>query len=340
MAYSDKDKERAYHRNRYHANKKLQNAVMLRDELGRLYNSNPIVLPTDDIIISYNAGESTFSLSKKYGVDKTKIGRLLKKNGVTLRNSLELASLRSGDKNPRYNGYMGITGFKWGVIVHCANVRNLDLTITIKDVWDLFVSQNGLCALSGLPIILPTNCKDYQKSTASLDRIDSSKGYISGNVQWVHKDVNLMRWWYSINHFLFLCDIIVNHADNPYYYYTQDEVYDENFISRSQWYNIKNAPKYRKCKNIECLIDCEDIWNQYIKQGKRCALSGLPINFHKTEAYTASVDRTDSNKGYTIDNIQIVHRDINMIKCDMTVEKLIEWCCLIKEYNETCNNVP
>ena len=29
--------------------------------------------------------------------------------------------------------------------------------------------------------------------TASLDRIDSSKGYTEDNIQWVHKDVNQMK---------------------------------------------------------------------------------------------------------------------------------------------------
>ena len=33
----------------------------------------------------------------------------------------------------------------------------------------------------------------YQAGTASLDRIDSKKGYIEGNVQWVHKNVNKMK---------------------------------------------------------------------------------------------------------------------------------------------------
>jgi len=30
-------------------------------------------------------------------------------------------------------------------------------------------------------------------NTASLDRIDSSKGYESGNIQWVHKQLNNMK---------------------------------------------------------------------------------------------------------------------------------------------------
>lgn len=61
-------------------------------------------------------------------------------------------------------------------------------------LWILYLKQSGLCALSGHPL-----CMDRQYSagnnrqTASLDRKDSSKGYVEGNVQWVHKQINQMK---------------------------------------------------------------------------------------------------------------------------------------------------
>jgi hypothetical protein len=60
--------------------------------------------------------------------------------------------------------------------------------------WGIFLSQNRLCALSGKPIYFPQTRKQKTKSTASLDRIDSTIGYIEGNVQWVHKTINRMKW--------------------------------------------------------------------------------------------------------------------------------------------------
>lgn len=44
--------------------------------------------------------------------------------------------------------------------------------------------------------------------TASLDRIDSSKGYLENNVQWVHKDINWMKQDYSHEEFLQYCKLI------------------------------------------------------------------------------------------------------------------------------------
>ena len=49
--------------------------------------------------------------------------------------------------------------------------------------------------------------------TASIDRIDSNKGYIEDNVVWVHKDINIMKNKFSKEYFLMLCKKIVeNHG--------------------------------------------------------------------------------------------------------------------------------
>lgn len=49
-----------------------------------------------------------------------------------------------------------------------------------------------VCPLSGRSLVYPET-KGIIEVTASIDRIDSSKGYIEGNVRWIHKDVNIMR---------------------------------------------------------------------------------------------------------------------------------------------------
>lgn len=94
-----------------------------------------------------------------------------------------------------------------------ANMRGLDFNITMNYLWDLFVKQHGLCALSGLVLTLndetiDNNKPDRKKVSASVDRIDSSKGYIEGNVQWVHKWVNLMKGAMSDEQFIGVCNVI------------------------------------------------------------------------------------------------------------------------------------
>lgn len=78
--------------------------------------------------------------------------------------------------------------------------------MTIQDAWDLFLIQNRRCALSGALLEFPANGRE--KGTASLDRIDSGKGYVPGNVQWVHKRVNIMKNVVEQEEFLKWCSRI------------------------------------------------------------------------------------------------------------------------------------
>ena len=95
----------------------------------------------------------------------------------------------------------------WGSIVRSASGKgkraNIGISISIEEAWNLFLSQNRKCALSGIEIYCsPTN---RAKGTASLDRIDSSIGYHSENVQWVHKDINRMKNIFSQEYFIAMC---------------------------------------------------------------------------------------------------------------------------------------
>ena len=81
--------------------------------------------------------------------------------------------------------------------------RPIELAITIQQAWELFLAQGRKCALSGEPIAFPRI--NAEKGTASLDRIDSNLGYVLGNVQWVHKDVNIMKNKFDQDYFIGLC---------------------------------------------------------------------------------------------------------------------------------------
>lgn len=86
-----------------------------------------------------------------------------------------------------------------------ATQRGLELEVDIYFLWDLFLKQNRKCAYTGLDIVLD---KDKSKITASLDRTDSSKGYLKDNVKWVHKTINKMKQNLSEEEFLIFCDLV------------------------------------------------------------------------------------------------------------------------------------
>jgi hypothetical protein len=109
--------------------------------------------------------------------------------------SEEAAESRKGFKNQSWKGYGELSGWFFHKFERGAKRREISFSTTIKDCWELFIKQQKKCALSGIPIELckRSNNQGSLDATASLDRIDSLKGYENGNVQWVHKTVNKMK---------------------------------------------------------------------------------------------------------------------------------------------------
>lgn len=98
----------------------------------------------------------------------------------------------------------------FGSVKRNAKKRKIEFDISVRYLYDLYVHQNGKCALSGQKIELPSRdlIRNKCNSLGSVDRIDSSKGYIEGNVQWVHKDINKMKMDLDQIYFLKLCELI------------------------------------------------------------------------------------------------------------------------------------
>lgn len=87
--------------------------------------------------------------------------------------------------------------------------RNLEFTVTINYLQNLLEKQNYRCALSNVSLVAHSNKKTSStESTISLDRIDSSKGYIEGNVQWVHKSINTMKFNLDQEKFIQFCGMV------------------------------------------------------------------------------------------------------------------------------------
>lgn len=105
-------------------------------------------------------------------------------------------------------GYQDISGAYWRKLEKSADLRGYEFKITIQEAWNVFIEQKKLCALSGVPLIIFPNNDKYYLQTASLDRIDSTKGYVLGNIQWVHKRVNFLKRDYSERELLFWCNEI------------------------------------------------------------------------------------------------------------------------------------
>ena len=73
-----------------------------------------------------------------------------------------------------------------------AKSRNYECSITKEHLIELWHAQQGRCAYTHLPLrLVRRDDGNADPCTASLDRIDSSRGYVEGNVEFVSLFVNL-----------------------------------------------------------------------------------------------------------------------------------------------------
>lgn len=130
-------------------------------------------------------------------------------------NKLGKFTRRYGPDSQHWKGCGEIGKFLWNHICDQAKIRDLKVEVTIEDIWDLFLKQNKLCALTGEPLKFGITVKNHRAglTTASLDRIDSNKGYTLDNIQWVHKTVNLLKMQLAEKDFIEWCQKVVNWAN-------------------------------------------------------------------------------------------------------------------------------
>lgn len=102
----------------------------------------------------------------------------------------------------------------WGHIASSGRRRGLDVQVDWDYAMSLLEKQKYRCALTGLTIVMPStgDGKMSSERTASLDRIDSTKGYVVGNLQWVHRAVNRMKWETPQAEFIEFCRLVAAHS--------------------------------------------------------------------------------------------------------------------------------
>ena len=110
---------------------------------------------------------------------------------------------------------IGNTRSKKGDFTYYLNksfARDKQTNLSESYLSELWNSQKGKCALSKMSIHLKSG--KHKLNTASLDRIDSSIGYVEGNVQFVSYGINLAKNSFSnddMHHFI--NDIILSSTD-------------------------------------------------------------------------------------------------------------------------------
>lgn len=105
-------------------------------------------------------------------------------------------------------------------------------------------------------------------------------------------------------------------------------------LSGTHFLSIKNSALRR---NLPFDLTPEFLWKLFEDQKGLCALTNVPIILinkirHQNvdwSVITASLDRIDNNKGYTVDNVWWVHKEVNRLKNKYSLEELLYWSKLL-----------
>lgn len=108
-------------------------------------------------------------------------------------------------------------------------------------------------------------------------------------------------------------------------------------IPGHRWGQFKKSAEVR---GIKFAISIKQAWELFLKQERKCALSGVVLEFGKpglisierSRVMNASLDRKDSTKGYTLDNVQWVHKVVNRMKNTAQDNEFVAWCLTIARY--------
>jgi hypothetical protein len=118
-----------------------------------------------------------------------------------------------GKDSVKWKGIGEMPGRYYNNIKRNAKHGGYGIDITKEEIWAVWLEQEGKCALTGQQLTFHTRCAEHN-GTASVDRIDSTKGYIKGNVHWVHKKFNVFKRATKLEDFVDMCRAVAYFYDN------------------------------------------------------------------------------------------------------------------------------
>jgi hypothetical protein len=158
--------------------------------------------------------ERVYKDGVRYMKCKCDCGNICFINPNSLYNNSPIVSCGCVSKSKRkYFGFGGIPDEAVKRVRDSARKRDLEYSITPEYMWEIFQKQNGRCVYTGYMLYFRhfDEFNGPQEQTASLDRIDSSLGYVVENVQWIYKNLQFMKSNMNESNFLqLISDIYAN----------------------------------------------------------------------------------------------------------------------------------
>lgn len=154
----------------------------------------------DDFLIQNYIQQGAVSCAKRLG-----------KTLSSVYSRLNILGLRKNAA--RQEPFMDIHNSVWARLLRGAKERGFVVEIDRQMIWDLYVKQGRRCALTGWPVLFSLILSE---TTASVDRIDSSLGYLPNNIQIVHKMANRSKVNYPDHEFYAMCKAVHEHRNGDF----------------------------------------------------------------------------------------------------------------------------
>ena len=182
--------------------------------------------------------------------------------------------------------------------------KKLLTDINKNDILELKKKQNNKCVYTGIELQWNNNNRKYR---VSIDRIDSTKGHVNGNCQLVILPINYLKTNMSESEFKLVLEAI----KNPEEY---NGKYPESIISNKVMNAKLGCMRRLKKRNLKMELNKNILKEFIIKHNSVCKFTGIKLTWEKYAFNKGSIDRINSNKGYTMDNIQLCWYPINCLK--------------------------
>lgn len=218
-----------------------------------------------------------------------------------------------------------------------ARKKSLEFKITQEDIKYLLDTTKE-CPLRKTPFERGKNHIPNDNS-ASIDRIDSTKGYLKDNIQIISYRANIIKSDTNLELFEKIINNLKNYKVNKH---TIDDNTRKNIIEERQidYQNCINTLRGNRIKNLERFLIYSakrrakknklefNIDENYLKSifplNNRCPITGekFSIGIKAQLQSSATLDRIDSTNGYIKGNVQIISSIANIVKNKLTIEEL------------------
>ena len=239
-----------------------------------------------------------------------------------------------------------------------AKHRKHKCSVTLADLKELWEKQKGICPYTGWNLVLLPSTTDYKNATltidrASVDRIDSSIGYIRENIEFVAVIANfaknvftqhdVIKFCRDVYRYRILGDTDFRDIDDTALRVSINTVIGNKRDEYSPFrQHLRLARRRVKTNGRECNITLEYLKEIWEKQGGRCPYTGWKLDNPQTTAQwdnhvlhpkTASLDRIYSSQGYVFGNVQFVSLIANYGKRDFLEEDLLRFTQAVTVFN-------